>query len=561
MYQQLKSLSLAEQCEAITRSLVERESRNGTKGEADIAVFIKETLHSFPYFTSNPDHVWEQPISNDPLGRKNIFAFVKNPTPSAHTLIYHAHLDTVGIDDYGSLKDHALNPDELESFFRHYAFDQEVQEDARSGKWLFGRGALDMKSGIAVHLANVLSFSERLDDLPGNILFMVNPDEESQHKGVISAIPELNKLKQAEGLEYTAAINTDFTTPLYKGDPHRYVYTGSAGKLLPSFYIYGRETHVGDTLAGIDSTLISSEINSLINNNVDLTEEMEGELVLPPSCLYQKDSKIEYNVQTAKSSFLYFNYFIYKLSAKEIMTKIEALTKEACRTVEAKLARNYAAFSKRSGLPEKPLCWNIEVTSLADYISYLKGLGADIEGVSQRIIDENSGQESRMISLKIVEALQQLDPDKKPRVIIFYAPPYLPHNYLNEEYERDQILLESMKQSIELCSATTGETFALKKFFPYLSDGSFLSLHETDEEIDALLRNFPNLDQLYPIPLKEIRGLNVPSITMGVYGKDGHKWTERVNKEYSFQVLPLFIQHTSILLLEKMKEREAVQTN
>jgi len=29
---------------------------------------------------------------------------------------------------------------------------------------------------------------------------------------------------------------------------------------------------------------------------------------------------------------------------------------------------------------------------------------------------------------------------------------------------------------------------------------------------------------------------------MGVYGKDGHKWTERVYKPYSFGVLPKLIQ-------------------
>ena len=33
---------------------------------------------------------------------------------------------------------------------------------------------------------------------------------------------------------------------------------------------------------------------------------------------------------------------------------------------------------------------------------------------------------------------------------------------------------------------------------------------------------------------------------MGVYGNDGHKWTERVYKPYSFSVLPLLIRNTKI---------------
>lgn len=54
----------------------------------------------------------------------------------------------------------------------------------------------------------------------------MNADEESQHKGVISAISEMNRLKVEQGLSYTVAINADFTIPLYDNDPHRYIYTG-----------------------------------------------------------------------------------------------------------------------------------------------------------------------------------------------------------------------------------------------------------------------------------------------------------------------------------------------
>jgi arginine utilization protein RocB len=93
------------------------------------------------------------------------------------------------------------------------------------------------------------------------------------------------------------------------------------------------------------------------------------------------------------------------------------------------------------------------------------------------------------------------------------------------------------------------EQFVLKKFFPYLADGSFLSIHETDEELKPLLENFPKWDQLYPLPYETIRKLNIPSINMRVYGKDGHKWTERVYKPYSFNVLPLLIRKATIQIL------------
>lgn len=560
MYEQIKNLTIPQQIEAVTRELVNIESINGTSGEVAVADFIKQTLLSFPHFQIHSKDVWDQPLPNDSLGRKNIFALLKGSSSSKNTIIYHAHMDTVGTEDYGSLQKKAFHPDALEAFFKEYQFDQEVQEDARSGDWLFGRGALDMQSGIAVHLVNLLYFTQHADELEGNILFMSNPDEESQHKGIITAISVLNELKETDGLSFVSAINTDFTTPKYDGDPHRYIYTGSAGKLLPSFYIYGREAHVGDTLSGIDATYISSEINRRIHNNINLTENMEGELILPPSCLYQKDTKQAYNVQTTKSSYLYFNYFIYEATAKEVMRKLEKITLDACMEVEEMLITYYEEFTKRTGLPPRKLSWHIEVTSLEDYIEELKGRSVQVEKITKQIIQDYAQLESRMLSFKIVEALQQLDPDKKPRVIIFYGPPYLPHNYLQEDSRRDQLLLDIIRENLIEASSKTGEDFAVKKFFPYLADGSFLSLHETDEEIDTLVKNFPELSRLYPIPIKEIRHLNVPSINMGVYGKDGHKWTERVYKPYSFNTLPTLIRDTSKAMLHRFQELHYTHT-
>jgi arginine utilization protein RocB len=554
MYNKIYTMTTSEKVEAFTRALVSIKSINGTIGEVEVANFIKETLLSFPYFQQNPCQVWEQLIPNDPLGRKNIFAIIKGKPESKDTIVFHSHLDTVGIEDYSIIKQDALNPDALENFFKKYEFNKDVQKDAQSGEWMFGRGSLDMQSGIAVHLANVLYFSENIEKLTGNILLMINPDEESQHKGVISAIAELNRLKSEEGLSFITAINNDFITPLYDHDPHRYIYTGAAGKLLPCFYIYGREAHVGDTLTGIDPNFIASEITRRVHNNLELAENIEGELVLPPTCLYQRDTKEFYNVQTATSSYLYFNYFIYKATTKEIMEKLLGVTVDACKETEQVLKKHYLDFLGRTGLPPKTLSWNIEITSLAEYINELESIGIPTSEVTRKVLDENKNMEPRMLCFKLVEALQELDSNKKPRVIIFFAPPYLPHNYLNPEIERDAKLEEVLKEILNEMAEETNEKFVLKKFFPYLADGSFLSLHETDEEICSLVNNFPEWDSIYPLPINEIRNLNIPSINIGVYGKDGHKWTERVYKPYTFNVLPRLIRKVTLQLLKNSEK-------
>ncbi|MED3435602.1 M20/M25/M40 family metallo-hydrolase [Bacillus velezensis] len=553
MYQQLSKMLPEEKIEAITKSLVALNSINGTLGEGKKADYIKDMIKSFPYFQENPSHVWEQAIPEDPYGRKNIFAFIEGNGESLNTVIYHAHLDTVGIEDFGPLKDIAFDSDRLAEYFSNYEFDRDVQRDARSGEWMFGRGSVDMQSGIAVHLANLLHFSERRDQLPGHILFMANPDEESQHSGILTSISELKRLKQEKQLRYLAAINNDFITPLYEGDTTRYIYTGAAGKLLPCFAIYGWEVHVGDTLSGIDPNLIASEITRRIHNNIHMAENIEGELVLPPTCLYQRDNKEAYNVQTAVSSYVYFNYFIYEKTAKEVMDQLTAVADEACKETERKLSDYYDEYCERTSLPKKEMSWNVQVYSLEDYLKRLRSRGIDPAQCIEQAFKTYEHLELRMRCFKAVEELQKLDPEQGAKVIIFYAPPYLPHNYLKEESTRDRLLQHVIQEAVDKTAASTGETFVFKKFFPYLADGSFLSLHETDEEVSAFTDNFPGWDVIGTIPFKEIRELNIPSVNIGVYGKDGHKWTERVYKPYTFHVLPELIQQTTMHLLHSYR--------
>ncbi|MEG9299116.1 M20/M25/M40 family metallo-hydrolase [Mangrovibacillus sp. Mu-81] len=547
MYAQLKNKSIPERVELITRSLVALKSYNGSEGESQKAHYIYELICSFPYFQKNPDKVWMQKVPNDGIGRHNVFALLDGET--AKTLLFHAHYDTVGTEDYGALQGMAHDPDFLQKFFMDYEGEEKVKEDALSGNWLFGRGALDMQSGIAVHLANLLHFSEQGKLLQGNLLFLFNGDEESEHGGMIAALTDLDRLKE-EGFDYLAAINTDFISPIYDGDCKRYIYTGAAGKFLPGFYIYGREAHVGDVLTSIDPTAIASKINLEINQNLDYVEKIPGEFTLPPSCLYFKDDKNAYNVQTPLSTSIYFNYFVYEKTARDVLYEMKKAAMKAVAHLEIRSQEQYETYRSFHSFPERELSWQVEVLTLREYIFWLKERGLDPEPVMEEVYRIHEGEDRRAIGYKMVEALQHLDPDRTPRVIIFFAPPFLPHNYLNEENEYGKKVKEVLGRCLEQISGETGEEFVLKRFFPYLADGSFLSLHEEDEDINVIKKNLPLINNLYPVPIDTIRKLNIPSINIGVYGKDGHQWTERVYKPYTFSVLPEVIQRVTIDLLK-----------
>ena len=46
------------------------------------------------------------------------------------------------------------------------------------------------------------------------------------------------------------------------------------------------------------------------------------------------------------------------------------------------------------------------------------------------------------------------------------------------------------------------------------------------------------------IKTQNIRKLAIPAVNFGGFGKDAHKWTERVNVPYTFELLPKLIQKT-----------------
>ena len=559
MYEQLKAMEMQEQIELITRHLVGLNSINGTLGEVRIVQEIHQILSSFPYFREHPENLWLQKIEGDPIGRQNVFALVEGAHKSPQTVLYHSHIDTVAVEDFGPLKEHAFNPDAMEEFFRGYEADPELQAEAQSGDWMFGRGSVDMKSGAAVHIANILHFSEHPEELSGNVLLLCNGDEESEHRGMVGALGELNRLQHEMGIHFVTAINTDFITPLYDGDPNRYIYTGAAGKILPSFHIYGREVHVGDTLSGIDPNFIAAKLTERLHNRYELAEQIEGEMVLPPTVLKQRDTKELYTVQTAISSHLYFNCFVYEETPEQILEKFVREAKAAALETELYMKEQFEQFIRVTGLPTRNLSWEIDVTTYEDYINYLTARGVNVRGVIDGVLTSERSGDLRDLSFDIVSALQAADPEKKARIILFFAPPFLPHNYLKEEDGRDAHIQETIARVLDEVGTATGERFELKKFFPYLADGSFLSLHETEEQLEPLTRNLPEWNTIYGIPFGTIKKLNIPSVNMGVYGKDGHKWTERVYKPYSFGVLPELIRKATVSLLEHSTEKKVLE--
>ncbi|HAQ06562.1 MAG TPA: peptidase M20, partial [Bacillus bacterium] len=345
-----------------TKQLVNIGSIVNTYGENEIAQALYTMISSFPYFIDNPAQVIKPQTENDKLERYNVLAFVKGTKGnSTKTVILMGHLDTVGIDDFTQLADKAFDPDVLIEELKKEALPPLVREHADTGDWMFGRGVLDMKSGLASNLYLLKYYSEHPEELEGNLVFLAECDEEDSSTGILSALKNLIAWKAEHAFNYVAAVNSDFVSPRFEGDKNRYIYKGTVGKLLPSFFITGAETHVGSCFEGLDPNLVAAELTRQIDYNPKLCNEAFGEITLPPVSLKQMDLKPSYNVQTALSAYVYYNFFIHSWTPKDVLEKLRKQASIAFENALKLYSERYEQFCKLSGEPCKELAWKPRV--------------------------------------------------------------------------------------------------------------------------------------------------------------------------------------------------------
>lgn len=481
----------ARKMEDLTVELVNVNSVNGTSGEVAIAEKVENKVRQIPYFREHSNQVWTKTVDQDPLNRKSVFALLKSEQASNKTILLHAHMDTVTIEDFGEFKELATQPYKLMEKLREIDSPPDVKADLESGDWMFGRGSVDMKSGLAAHLVVLEYLSENRDAFSGNILFMSNPIEETTHGGIIDALPELERMQKVESLEFECAINTDFVGPLYRGDTTKYIYLGSVGKLLPAFYIRGKETHVGQAFEGLDPNLIASHLTRNIDLNTDLADEAEGEVTQPPVTLKMKDLKPTYNVQTPFSSFVYFNYYVHQITPDKILDQLKGIAVESFTSVIKELNQQYKKHCERSGNRFEALPWETRVITYEElFQKVFHSYGEEINTRLNVILEQHAGKmDPREVGRLMVEELLLLDEDKSPVIVVFYATPYVPKNFVKGRTDQEKKLLQELDCLLDDISSESGDIFAVHKFFPSLTDSSYLCLDDTDEEIEVLKNN------------------------------------------------------------------------
>lgn len=528
---------------SFTKQLVNVESIVNTDGEKVIAQALLTLISSFPYFAENPSHVTKFQTINDDRERYNVLAFVKGTKKESNkTIILMGHMDTVGIDDFNQLQSQACNPDDLMEALKHEVLPPNIQEHLQSGDWLFGRGVLDMKSGVASHLYLLKYYSEHPEELEGNLVLVAECDEEDGSHGILSALKVLKDWKKEHGFDYIAAINADFVSPRFEGDQNRYIYKGTVGKLLPSFFITGAETHVGSCFEGLDPNLIAAELTNQISYNPELCNEAYGEVTVPPVSLKQTDLKPSYTVQTALSAYVYYNFFIYSWTPKEVLEKLKKQAEIAFDKALSLFTERYKTYSELSGEPYQPVPWRSRVMTYEEmHQQLLSEHGYVYEEHMNRFKEElllDTSLDTRMFAARVVEEAWKWVKDKSPAIILFYSSLYSPRIEMTGETENERNLMEALDQAVADIQPVYQQPIITRNFFPYISDMSFVALSDDEESIQAVSDNNPGWGTKHYVEYQDIRDINVPVINIGPYGLDAHKKFERMEMTYSLEIVP-----------------------
>ena len=539
----------------LTKELVEIPSIVKTLGEAHCARRIYEYYKEDPYFKENPEQLIFQQTEDDEIERYNVISMVRGTKGSSNkTVILMGHIDTVGVDDFEPLVEHAFSPDTLPQILRSLNFSEEVNKDIDSGDYMFGRGSLDMKSGLAGHMYLMKYFAKHPEELDGNIIAIASCDEEDNSHGIISALKILKEWKIKYSLDYLLGINADYSTPYHEEDENRYIYYGSIGKLLPSFYVAGKEGHVGQPFSALDPNQIVAEITKLINLNPDLSDKSQGEVTMPPISLKQSNLKDSYTAQTSLAAYSYYNYFVYNMNPSEVMDILREKAVEAFDNVIDNLNNSYRRFCEMSNHIYSKLPWETRVYTWEEFYNELATIHGQkftiyLHNFAKELKENNPAMDLREFSVKLVKEAWKWTMDKSPTIIIFYGSNFYGRIELLGETERERQIISSIEESIKFVQDYSDKPIVAKNFYPYISDMSYLGISDTKESLKILEKNTPAWGSKYNHPVEDILDINVPVVNIGTYGKDGHQITERVHMKYTFENLPNMTYNTIRRLL------------
>ncbi|MFM9279148.1 M20/M25/M40 family metallo-hydrolase [Paenibacillus jiagnxiensis] len=532
----MKKWSTPDQLSRLLADLVRIPSITGSRAEKEFPIWLAERIRELAYFQTRPDLVQTRLLDD---GNSVLTALVRSEKAAGDTVVLLSHFDVVGVEDYGEFAGQAFDIEALTEHFRAHPglLPEEARDDLANGDWVFGRGVMDMKCGLVLQLSLLERAS--LGEFEGNILLLAVPDEEVNSSGMRAAVSILSHMAQLHGLNYKMILNSEPMLFQNVEDQNRYIYTGTIGKVLPGFLCFGKETHVGESMAGLNGNYMASQITCEIELNTEFCEMEDGEATSPPTNLIQRGLKKEYSVQTPFRAVTLFNLLMMSKSADEVKEPLLAAAKRAAQRMEEAYAQKSDYILFHGGMAIKDLkIRTLTYDELFDYACRTKGQER-VEQLMDRTVAGKGAADDRDVAIMLTDELALLCKELAPMMILFFAPPYYPAVCSGS----NPFIRKVVEDLRAFASKECGVELATRHYMPGITDLSYASTADP-ASLQTLARSMPNWGRGYSIPIEDLKRISAPVLNVGPVGKDAHKWTERLDRAYAFGTLAQMLPET-----------------
>lgn len=530
-----RSDRLAALCQELAVRLTERPSVTGTEGEASFGPWLEDFLRTAGHWGPAPE-VWTIPAGPGDA-RRCVAMLVRRSGPG--TVLLTGHYDTVTAADYGELAPLASRPfDLLPALVARVAqaplgtAEARARDDLASGRFLPGRGLLDMKAGLAAGLAAMTAFCED-PHATGNLLFIAVPDEENASAGARAGAAALGALARERGLEVRAAINLDSISDDGDGTAGRVVALGTVGKVLPWALVVGAGVHSGFPLQGLNAAVLAGALAQRLEWAPELTDESAAEPGTPVSLLSLKDTKGGYDVTTPGAAFATWSVLNHRRDPSTVLDAVERLAQEALDGCLALMRGRAARSGQESGLvswlPSIPVLRYGRV--LAEVESVLPGTRAAFDAHARRMLDGGASAPDVAQALSLM--LWERSGLPGPAVMVgLGSVPYL------ATHLDDARLRAAVGGLVAEAPARHGVSLRAVEYFAGISDMSFWGQGDAGA-FARLAPDTPGWDAVAGLHAGSLA--QVPCVNLGPWGRDYHRPWERIEAEHGFRALPRLI--------------------
>lgn len=512
-------------------------SETGTEKENRMAVWMAGRLRRMAHFRQHPDLTGLRPVAGDFLNRQVVWGLVKGGGRKTVVLLHHH--DVVDARDYGDLETIAHNPRQLAEAMKGRPLEADVQRDLKSGEWVFGRGTADMKAGAAAQLA-VLEEWSGCGDKSGNLLLLSVPDEETLSAGMREAAALMKELAQTHGLEYVLLIDSE---PHEREAPERMaVHQGSVGKLMPMVYVRGGKTHLHDYVKGANPLLFLAELVGLTEAAPGFRESAGGQASPPPAWIWLRDFKARYDASLPEAAGGLMSVHTLGKGPVEVLVILAAAAEMASQACQDRLAKLLGRKSKKDPRTffKVVLYGDLEKTIPREKrAAYAAQKAERVAAVRDRVA---AGDETLSTAgFDLLKLALDWSPVTGPAAVIGLAPPFYPA-FSPEKVPERRRLVDAVLSTLEGLTAGWMERVEVLDHFMGISDMSYGGAGGAGASAEALKTHMPLWGPAYTIPFDALAGFDFPVLNIGPWGKDLHRWTERVRKDDLLVQTPLLLQ-------------------